>query len=487
MNDNLMNSGIHEKRMKYQSFVRAFAFLMLIALMTSIFVCTHVYGAGWTTTEIVSTESTEGSSNPSLGVGPDGTVHIAWEDWTNFDDSAVDKNIFYKRFVPGTGWTTTEVVSTESTRWPEDPSLAVGPDGTVHIAWERINSPVGSTDYDIFYKRFVPGTGWTTTELVSPESTGAWSFKPSLAVGPDGTVHIAWEEGVDIMYRRFVPGTGWTATEVVSTESTDNSFEPSLAVDPDGTVHIAWADSTRYTGPKTTPHIFYKKYVPGTGWTTTEVVSTESNWTSSNPSLAVGSDGTVHIAWQDLWGAKLEILYKRFVPGTGWTTTEVVSTESKEACREPSLAVGPDGTVHIAWQEDIETTDLLSDVDIWYRRFVPGTGWSTTEIISTESFSDSECPSLGVGPDGTVHIAWHDWTNIGGWANNDVDIFYKSLDMSAVTNGEEEKPAESEPTETEPTESAEAPLITTEIVIIAAVIVVAVIGIVSYWMLRKRK
>ncbi len=39
----------------------------------------------------------------------------------------------------------------------------------------------------------------------------------------------------------------------------------------------------------------------------------------------------------------------------------------------------------------------------------------------------------------------------------------------------------------EPTEPAETPLITTEVAIITAVVVAVVIGIVSYWVLRKRK
>ena len=51
----------------------------------------------------------------------------------------------------------------------------------------------------------------------------------------------------------------------------------------------------------------------------------------------------------------------------------------------------------------------------------------------------------------------------------------------------EPAPTEPEPTEPEPTEPAEAPFITTEMAIIIAVVVVAVVGIVAFWMLRKRK
>ena len=45
-------------------------------------------------------------------------------------------------------------------------------------------------------------------------------------------------------------------------------------------------------------------------------------------------------------------------------------------------------------------------------------------------------------------------------------------------------PSPSGPIEPEP---AEAPLISTEVAIIAAVVVAAIIGIVAFWVLRKRK
>ena len=43
------------------------------------------------------------------------------------------------------------------------------------------------------------------------------------------------------------------------------------------------------------------------------------------------------------------------------------------------------------------------------------------------------------------------------------------------------------PIEPEPTEPTEAPFITTELAIIIAVVIIAVIGIVAFWVLRKRK
>ncbi|MBY9019123.1 MAG: hypothetical protein KGD66_09870, partial [Candidatus Lokiarchaeota archaeon] len=49
----------------------------------------------WTTTEIVSTESTSYSLDPTIAVDGSGNVHIAWYDGGQYGGSGVDRDIFY--------------------------------------------------------------------------------------------------------------------------------------------------------------------------------------------------------------------------------------------------------------------------------------------------------------------------------------------------------------------------------------------------------
>ena len=415
--------------------------LIFPLLFLVIFACMEVSCIGWTTTEVVSTESASDSREPSLDVDLNGTVHIAWYDCSFYGGAKSYWSVFYKRFEPGTGWTTTDVVAIESTSDAREPSLDVGSDGTVHIAWmDHTDYDGADNDRDIFYKKFEPGTGWTVTEVVSTESTNN-SWNPSLGVDLNGTVHIAWQDwtdyggsgnDTDIFYKRFEPGTGWTTTEIVSTESISSSWGPSLDVGSDGTAHITWQD---YDGASIHRDIVYRSFVPGSGWTLTEVVSTERKISPYESSLRVGPNGTVHIAWRDSTGefssSDREIEYKRFEPGTGWTTTEVVSTNlTSKALDTPSLGIGSDGTVHISWLDYEERGNIDSDLEIFYKRFEPGTGWTTTEIVSTESIGSSWSHSLDVGLDGIVHIAWDESSDSNG-SGDDMDIFYKTLDINA--------------------------------------------------------
>ena len=500
--------------------------------------------SSWNATEVVSTESTSNSDYPSLAVDTDGNVHIVWEDYTDYAGSGTDKDIFYKFFagppiapelspilpkptysatisldwndvpsaslyyiyrsasnilsveglspisntvtssyvdilptegtfyyvivannfvgnstlsncenvvyvISGKG-NTIEVVSTESTSASSQASLTVDSDGNIHIAWQDTTDYAGSgTDWDIFYKYWnATSSAWNTTEVVSSESIGL-SAAPSLAVDTDGNVHITWQDTTDyagagtdcdIFYKYWnATSSSWTTTEVVSTESTGKSYHPSLAVDSDGNVHIAWDDQTAYAGAGGDYDIFYKRWNTSTSsWTTTEVVSTESTSLSAEPSLAVDPDGNVHIAWYDDTiylgaGGDRDIFYKYWnATSSAWNATEVVSTESIGDSWHPSLAVDLLGYVHIAWEDYTDYAGAGGDWDIFYKYFDTSTEfWNATEVVSTESTHLSYYASLAVDTFGYVHIAWEDLTDYAGAGGGDWDIFYKYWDASS--------------------------------------------------------
>jgi len=396
---------------------------------------------GWTTTEVVSTESSSASSFPSVAVDSGGMVHVAWRDLTDYGGSGTDFDIFYKYRDSSGVWSTTEVVSTDSTEESRNPSLALDSSGTIHVAWRDDTNYGGSgADKDIFYKcRDATGI-WSTTEVVSTESTED-SYTPSLDVESDGTVHVAWDDRTnyggagsdhDIFYKyRSTAGT-WSATEVVSTESASDSDNPSIAVENGGTVHVAWDDMTDYSGSGTDFDIFYKHKSTGV-WSTTEVVSTESTLLSFWPSLEVDSDKNIHVIWDD-WtdyggaGADEDIFYK-VKTGSGWSTTEVVSTESTETSYQSSLDVDS-SYVHVAWKDSTVYGGSGVDADIFYKYKSTGV-WSTTEVVSTESTAQSEWPSLDIDTVGTVHVAWGDLTDYSG-SGNDIDVFYKNNSAGGV-------------------------------------------------------
>ncbi|MCG3261038.1 MAG: hypothetical protein H7644_14885, partial [Candidatus Heimdallarchaeota archaeon] len=99
-------------------------------------------------------ESTDESDRPSLGIDSAGNVHIAWEDETDYALAGTDLDIFYKRWdSSSSSWTTTEVVSTESSGISWYLSLAIDYAGSVHVSWyDQTNYAGSGSDLDVFYK-----------------------------------------------------------------------------------------------------------------------------------------------------------------------------------------------------------------------------------------------------------------------------------------------------------------------------------------------
>ena len=337
----------------------------------------------WTTTMAVSTQSTEDSYDPSSAVDSSGNVHIAWTDETSYLGSGTDKDIFYRRYEPGSGWITVDVVSTQNTGYSINPSLAVDWQGNAHVVWEdNTNYEDCGNDFDVFYKRWQVAQGtWTNTEVVSIGSD-AWSGEPAVAVDSDGMVHVVWSDGTnyescgtdyDVFYKRYDPGSGWGDVVVVSTESTESSLFLSIAVGPDDAVHVVWSDLTNYESCGIEYDVFYKRYDPSSGLGNLVVVSTESTGNSLFPSVAADSLNNVHIAWHDLTnyagsGTDSDIFYKRYETGSGWTTTKIVSTESTGNSEEPSVVADSNGNTHIAWTDETDYLNSETDKDIFYKQ-----------------------------------------------------------------------------------------------------------------------
>jgi len=399
----------------------------------------------WNTTQVVSTESTSNSYNPTIAVDGSGNVHVAWGDSTDYNGAGTDVDIFYKFWNASTGtWNATQVVSTESTGSSSHSSIAVDGSGNVHVAWYDVTNYGGSgTDIDIFYKFWNASTDtWNTTQVVSTESTGN-SYNPTIAVDGSGNVHVAWEDRTDyagagtdydIFYKFWNASTDtWNTTQVVSTESTAASFDPTIAADGSGNVHVAWQDPTDYGGSGTDSDIFYKFWNASTDtWNATQVVSTESTGDTFNPTIAADGSGNVHVAWYDPTdyggsGTDSDIFYKFWNASTDtWNATQVVSTESTGSSQNPDIAVDGSGNVHVAWHDNTNYSGSGADYDIFYKSWDASTdAWSTMQVVSTESTGNSNNPVIAVeNSSGTVHVAWYDVTNYGG-SGTDADIFYK--------------------------------------------------------------
>jgi hypothetical protein len=175
---------------------------------------------------------------------------------------------------------------------------------TVHVALVRENTP-GSLMY---WQRSNAGT-WTVQR--EPVSTQCAPTDPAIAVTTSGTVMVGWKDcggsgtGSDIyMAVRNGPGS-WSVDNIssqccVSCPNQSNSYQPDLYAAPDGGLRAAWIDGRCPGNDAIKPDVYYREWVPGTGWSGQPIVQVVNNTgTSYYPTLAVDASGEAHIVWAD--------------------------------------------------------------------------------------------------------------------------------------------------------------------------------------------
>ena len=322
------------------------------------------------------------SVNPSLAIAPNGSVYLAWADITS------GRGEIYVLRWDGTSWQTVGsgsasgggISSTAGGSWV--PSLAIGPDGMPWVAWEDHSN----WNAEIYIRRW-GGSSWETVGAGSASGTGisnsnGHSYNPSLAIGFDGSAFVAWEDYSDgsnqEIYVRRWNGTSWkeagtqSATWGGISDNIGASRFPTLAAAPDGSAYVAWQD--RSSGEN---EIYVLRW-DGSSWQEMGAGSASGRGVSDNagdswlPSLAVDSGGTPYVSWEDhsSWNAEV---YVRSWNGSSWEPVGDGSASGSGISGnagpsdDPSLAIGPDGTPYVAWEDD---TRYSSEVyEIYVKRY----------------------------------------------------------------------------------------------------------------------
>ncbi len=395
----------------------------------------------WTMTEVISSGGLNRGYDPSIAVDSIGNIYIVWEYYMGGINGSLYLSIWN---VTTQSWNTPELVSTESPNYVSFPSLCVDSYDNLHLSWTDSADILGSgSDNDIFYKfRSSTNSSWTTTEVVSTESINGTS-ESTTAVDSNGNVHIVWTEytdfagnDYDVNYKFKNATSGvWNTTELISVGSSYFSAAPDIGVDLAGNVHIIWRDDeSNYIGSGTDTDVFYRLWnVTSTNWHEIELASSESTHFCTNPSLDIDLGGNAHIVWQDGTnydgsGFDYDVIYKmKNATSLSWTTPEVVSTESDNTIAQPEITIDSRNNIHVSWLEPYNYTGEGSDMDLYYKfKNATSLSWNLTEVVSTESTDHSQDICLSADMFGTIHFAWIDMTDYLG-AGTDFDIHYKRL------------------------------------------------------------
>jgi len=428
-------------------------------------------GATWSSPNLPVRATFSVESNPTMAVAPNGTIYVAWEDFRNGD---ADIYVSWSTDA-GLTWRTPNVrVDDDAGAAAQtEPSVAVDPTGTVHLAWrdarggdadiysanstdggvtwspnQRVNddppgatqaSPAAaatSTAVHVVWEDFRNGATADVYAAASLDSGGSWGgnvlvtldsdlanqVDPAIAADASGTVHAVWQDfrdgSHDVYYANSSDdGATWTdpnarVSDLVGTAGQSN---PALVTDAAGVAYAAWEDSRNIFGP---PHLdvyFSKSTDGGQTWTTPNVrVNDNLTGNQLHPVLAVDGAGGVYAAWEDWRTGEPDIYFARSLDGGGtWSGSQRINDDATaESQYRPALARSPGGILLLVWRDFRDQG--IGGTDIWSARSTDGGAvWSANVQVSDAVTTDADYPDVAVDPSGRFHVAWVEGRGIG--------------------------------------------------------------------------
>lgn len=316
------------------------------------------------------------------------------------DDRNGNADVYVARGGPS-GWGTNRRVNDDATTTNQvEPDIAVsapagtGDKPTVHVVWEG----VGSGSFDIYMANSTDGAvSFDSESKVNHDgSPGAVQHLPSIAAMErgEGAVVVTWEDNGDTA-RGWDVLTSWsndTVSMPAMTVSDDrtSAYEasPVTAVGPSGRLHAVWVDNR--DGPY---GVYYSSSVNGgEAWgSVTSVDGAPADHDHLTPDLAVGPDGTVHVAWTDRRGAQPTVWYANNKGKTSGFNGAVRVDDAPAGAFavSPSLAVATNGSATVAWLDGrdgearIRMTYSLNGGSTWQpSKAVPGAAGDGTSTMS---------------------------------------------------------------------------------------------------------
>jgi hypothetical protein len=292
------------------------------------------------------------------------------------------------------------------------PAALSAKDGTLWLSWTANHNANGviTQNLNVLYATRLSNGTWLHPALLSTK--GGQNEMPTLAQTNDGTVYLFWSYqnatlGHTQIYYRTFNGIAWSAYTRVTSTVKENDTSPSAAVGRDGTLWLVWSRDND-TASGTTPiyrQLWYKTLRAGVWSQDTSLTSTSDlNW-NWQPSIMVGKDGLVRIAFakgQNVPG-HFQIYYMTN-NGAGWSTASPVASlcngSSCSTDANPSIMQDRNGTLWLFWGRNMIVSSTQSDYVVFGKNSVDnGAHWNITETAITavscgvSSCIDSQSPA----------------------------------------------------------------------------------------------
>jgi hypothetical protein len=258
------------------------------------------------------------------------------------------------------------------------PRIALDSSEGLNIVWG---------DFEVLTKKVLfrrsTDLGETFSAPVDVSRSSGQAFEPEIAVGPDDSINVAWEDTAPgssaIMFARSNDGGQTFSTPLRVSKGQGDATEAHLAIDADGRISIVWVDQTPGN-----PQLFYS-------------LSTNSGISFSNPvsvtpsaEVAVAKpvvtaiDDLVFIAFQDEDSGNRQVFLVRS-EDAGQTFSDAVQVSNADnrcgRAHSPAMVVDGQRTLHMVWIDASRVSSCTDEGILFYSKSTNGRRFSPELMI----------------------------------------------------------------------------------------------------------
>ena len=257
-----------------------------------------------------------------------------------------------------------------------EPATGVDPDGSFYVAWVN-HAPENRAD--VMIGRYEPGKTPAPAVRVNPKSGTATAWRgdqPSVAVGKNGSVYVVWTERVEAegkkgtdLYLSVSSDLGQTFAAPVKINDDKGPAAHgmhSLGVATDGRVYVSWLDERNVATPKPSTkgeghHMESNRELfiadssdGGRTFSRNRKIAADA-CPCCKTALAIASDGTIYVGWRHVLPGDYRHIAVTTSSDAGATFSKpVIVSDDKwvlHGCpvSGPSLSVADNGTLKVLW------------------------------------------------------------------------------------------------------------------------------------------
>ncbi len=349
---------------------------------------------GWSNSQAVSTAP--GAINqiaPTAAIDSQGRPVIVWQESTARDGGDIVA-------LPAGGQQPVRVDDTGAQAALQSrPTMALGLDGRIHVAWEDLRGPLVSQIY--YAVSSDGGATWSANVNLTRRLSSRDHLEPKLLTAPDGSLILAWrsnrssQDGVSDIRVMRNNGAGWSAPLTLNDALAGGPrILPRLAGDGRNGVLVVWED-----GRDATPAVYSARLADPAGAWSSEIRATSLGTFAVRPSLTTAPDGMLYLAYQGDPGIFVQSSSNN---GAAWGAAERVDDGNGDKFTDPQIIVDALGGVHCTWCQ------LQGSASIIAARSADGGATWDDRVALASTFGTTDPLGLTTDARGRVYAFWAD-------------------------------------------------------------------------------